>query len=164
MNILSRTIALLEFIFLASAANAQIGYQVSLLNNATGEPRANESVTVTVKITDSEGTVICEQTKQETTNDFGILSMSVGTVTPLPTQIGRSFPSLLRPQPTTGSSDAHNSSPSQLQSTQNIPVSLQKKSSAVKPGKQRPVMVLAPTPFFQITPLKHIMVTQVMTV
>lgn len=57
---------------------SQIGYQVSLLNNATGEPRANESVKVSVKITDSEGNTICEQTKNETTNDFGILSVSVG--------------------------------------------------------------------------------------
>ena len=59
-------------------ASAQIGYQVSLLNIATGEPRANESVSVTVKITDSAGNVICEETKRETTNDFGVLSMTVG--------------------------------------------------------------------------------------
>lgn len=58
--------------------SAQIGYQVSLLNNATGEPRANERVTVTVKITDSEGKTVCEETKNETSNDFGVLSMTVG--------------------------------------------------------------------------------------
>ena len=57
---------------------AQIGYQVSLLNNATGEPRANERVKVTVKITDSKDNVVCEETKNETTNDFGVISMSVG--------------------------------------------------------------------------------------
>lgn len=56
----------------------QIGYQVSLLNNATGEPRANERVSVTVKITDSEGKTVCEETKNETTNDFGVVSMNVG--------------------------------------------------------------------------------------
>lgn len=59
-------------------AQAQIGYQVSLLNTATGEPRANESVNVMVKITDNEGKVICEEKKKETTNDFGVLSMTVG--------------------------------------------------------------------------------------
>ena len=58
--------------------SAQIGYQVSLLNNATGEPRANERVTVTVIITDSEGKTVCEETKNETSNDFGVVSMSVG--------------------------------------------------------------------------------------
>lgn len=62
----------------AMTASAQIGYQVSLLNNATGEPRANERVTVTVKITDSNGNVVCEETKNENTNDFGVVSMSVG--------------------------------------------------------------------------------------
>lgn len=61
-------------------ASAQIGYQVSLLNNATGEPRANERVAVTVKITDSEGKTVCEETKNETSNDFGVLSMSVGNI------------------------------------------------------------------------------------
>lgn len=59
-------------------ASAQIGYQVSLLNNATGEPRANEQVAVTVKITDSEGKTVCEEKKNETSNDFGVLSMTVG--------------------------------------------------------------------------------------
>lgn len=58
--------------------SAQIGYQVSLLNNATGEPRANERVSVTVKITDSEGKTVCEETKNETSNDFGVISMSIG--------------------------------------------------------------------------------------
>ena len=43
--------------------NAQIGYQVSLLNSATGEPRANETVSVTVEITNSESSVICTETK-----------------------------------------------------------------------------------------------------
>lgn len=60
------------------AASAQIGYQVSLLNNATGEPRANERVTVTVKIIDSNGNVLCNETKNATTNDFGVISLSVG--------------------------------------------------------------------------------------
>ncbi|MDE6017990.1 MAG: hypothetical protein K2G85_04155 [Muribaculaceae bacterium] len=63
------------FTFLSTA---QIGYQVSLLNNATGEPRANERVKVTVKITDSKDNVVCEETKNETTNDFGVISMNVG--------------------------------------------------------------------------------------
>lgn len=35
-------------------------------------------MTVTVKITDSEGKTVCEDTKDETSNDFGVVSMSVG--------------------------------------------------------------------------------------
>ena len=58
--------------------SAQIGYQVSLLNNATGEPRSNERVTITVKITNSKGDTVCEETKNETSNDFGVVSMCVG--------------------------------------------------------------------------------------
>ena len=63
------------------AANAQIGYQVSLLNSATGEPRANETVSVTIDITNSENTSIYQGTQTATTNDFGVLSLQVGNAT-----------------------------------------------------------------------------------
>jgi hypothetical protein len=59
-------------------ATAQIGYQVSLLNSATGEPRANESVKVKIEITNSENTVICTEEKDAKSNEFGVLSLSVG--------------------------------------------------------------------------------------
>ena len=62
----------------ALSANAQIGYQVSLLDNATGEPRADETVTVAIAITDSNGKAICSERKSATTNDFGVLSLTVG--------------------------------------------------------------------------------------
>ena len=62
----------------ALSANAQIGYQVSLLDNATGEPRADETVTVEIEITDSNGKAICSERKSATTNDFGVLSLTVG--------------------------------------------------------------------------------------
>ncbi|MBD5356932.1 MAG: hypothetical protein HDR88_08025 [Bacteroides sp.] len=74
-----RVKVLAMLLFFSVSASAQIGYQVSLLNTATGEPRANESVNVTVKITDSAGNVVCEETKREVTNDFGVLSMTVGS-------------------------------------------------------------------------------------
>lgn len=57
---------------------AQIGYQVSLLNSATGEPRAAETVNVEVTLSNSEGGIICTEKKSETTNDFGILSLVIG--------------------------------------------------------------------------------------
>ena len=62
----------------AMGAKAQIGYQVSLLNTATGEPRANETVTVSVTLSNSEGGVFYSETKSATTNDFGVLSLSIG--------------------------------------------------------------------------------------
>ncbi len=62
----------------ALSANAQIGYQVSLLDNATGEPRADETVTVEIAITDSNGKTLCSERKSATTNDFGVLSLTVG--------------------------------------------------------------------------------------
>jgi len=59
-------------------AKAQIGYQISLLNTATGEARANERVTVEVKLSNNAGEVFYSETKQATTNDFGVLSLSIG--------------------------------------------------------------------------------------
>ena len=70
---------LLFILFIISTTStAQIGYQVTLLNTATGEPRANETVNVTVEITNSAGGVVCSETKSATTNDFSILSVAVG--------------------------------------------------------------------------------------
>lgn len=68
-------------LLIAMISNAQIGYQVSLLNTATGEPRANETVTCQIELTNSEGAVICSETKSATSNDFGVLSLSVGNAT-----------------------------------------------------------------------------------
>ena len=60
------------------AIHAQIGYQVSLLNSATGEPRANERVSVTVEITNNAGEAIFSSTQNATSNDFGIISLTIG--------------------------------------------------------------------------------------
>lgn len=60
------------------SSNAQIGYQVALINNATGEPRAMENVSVNLSITNNEGKTLYSGTQSATTNDFGILSLSVG--------------------------------------------------------------------------------------
>ena len=63
---------------LSIQAQAQIGYQVSLLNTATGEPRANVTVNAQVTITDSQDNTIYSGSQQATTNDFGVLSLAVG--------------------------------------------------------------------------------------
>ena len=59
-------------------SKAQIGYQVSLLNTATGEPRANVTVNASVTITNSKGESIYSGTQSATSNDFGVLSLTVG--------------------------------------------------------------------------------------
>lgn len=78
MRILYTVLAVICFAF---ASSAQIGYQVALLNQKTGEPRANETVSVTISITDNAGTTICAETKSATTNGAGILSLEVGNAT-----------------------------------------------------------------------------------
>ena len=59
-------------------AHAQIGYQVSLLNSATGQPRAGETVTVDIKLINCENTTVYTTQQKATSNDFGVLSLSVG--------------------------------------------------------------------------------------
>ena len=78
---MKKTFILIALLAMVIGLKAQIGYQVSLLNTATGEPRANENVEVTIEITDSEGTSICKETKNAITNDFGVLSLQVGNST-----------------------------------------------------------------------------------
>ena len=58
--------------------SAQIGYQVALLNTATGKPRAGETVNVTIEIGDKKSHLIWRETQTVTSNDFGILSLTVG--------------------------------------------------------------------------------------
>ena len=73
-------------------ANAQIGYQVALLNSATGKPRANETVNADIKITDSKDDVIYSGTQSITSNDFGILSFTIGNNTTFQDLATRAFP------------------------------------------------------------------------
>ena len=60
------------------AVHAQIGYQIALLNTASGEARVNTSVNATVTITDSANGVVYTGTQRVTSNDFGILSLVIG--------------------------------------------------------------------------------------
>jgi len=75
-----KKVSLLLLCMLASivGVKAQIGYQISLLNTATGEPRANETVTVSVSLSNNANEVFYSETKSATTNDFGVLSLSIG--------------------------------------------------------------------------------------
>ena len=77
-KIIASAFAALAFAAISTMAQAQIGYQVSLLNTATGEPRANVTVNAQVTITDSQDNTIYSGSQQATTNDFGVLSLAVG--------------------------------------------------------------------------------------
>lgn len=72
------TMMMLGFIAVAIGMKAQVGYQIALLNTATGEARANETVTVSVSLSNNEGQVFYSETKSATTNDFGVLSLTIG--------------------------------------------------------------------------------------
>ncbi|MBQ2969560.1 MAG: hypothetical protein IJE15_04130 [Bacteroidaceae bacterium] len=69
---------ILLLMFGANTVFAQIGYQVSLLNSASGQPRAGETVTVDIKLTNCENTEVYTTRQKATSNDFGVLSLSVG--------------------------------------------------------------------------------------
>lgn len=71
-------LGILACLFFSVASQAQIGYQVALLNSATGEPRANETVKAEITITDAKNGIVCSETQSVTSNDFGILSFTVG--------------------------------------------------------------------------------------
>lgn len=62
----------------AFGMNAQIAYQVTLMDQSKGTPRANETVSATVTISDNNGKILCTTTESVTTNDFGMLSIKVG--------------------------------------------------------------------------------------
>ena len=69
---------IISLLLWANISFAQIGYQVSLLNSATGQPRAGETVTVDIKLTNCENTTVYTTQQKATSNDFGVLSLSVG--------------------------------------------------------------------------------------
>lgn len=76
-----RQLFILLTMLLAFSTSAQVGYQVSLLDTKSGEPRANEKTTVLVKISDSKGNIICNETQSVTSDAFGVLSFTVGNET-----------------------------------------------------------------------------------
>ena len=71
--------AILTALIGAFGASAQIGYQVAVVDQTTGEPKVNTSVSVTVTITDNAGAEITKTTQSATTNDFGVVSLQIGS-------------------------------------------------------------------------------------
>ncbi|MDO5333538.1 MAG: hypothetical protein Q4F93_05935 [bacterium] len=72
-----RHIILILVAFSSFVLKAQIGYQVTILDTATGEPRANETISATITISGGGG-AICSEVKTATTDEFGVLSLEVG--------------------------------------------------------------------------------------
>ena len=70
--------SVLTVLFGVLGASAQIGYQVAVVDQTTGEPKVNTSVSVTVTITDNAGAEITKTTQSATTNDFGVVSLQIG--------------------------------------------------------------------------------------
>ncbi len=70
--------SLLMVVCAVVSATAQIGYQVTVFDEAKKAPKANQAVSATVTIYDNSGKVICTDNVSGTTDEFGILSMSVG--------------------------------------------------------------------------------------
>lgn len=66
------------FTLLAMGVQAQIGYQVVVIDQAKNEPKANAQVTASITISDNAGKTICRENVSGTTDEFGILSMQIG--------------------------------------------------------------------------------------
>ena len=79
MRTLRRFLALAFLALCGSDLYGQIGYQVSVLDQATGEPRVNENVSVSIELSNSAGDVILAERKSAVTNDFGVVSLQVGS-------------------------------------------------------------------------------------
>ena len=71
-------ISLLSIAMGSTAALAQIGYQVAIIDQSTGKPKNNETVAVTVTLSNNEGATIFSDTQNSTTNEFGVVSLQVG--------------------------------------------------------------------------------------
>lgn len=56
---------------------SQIGYQVAVVDQETGIPKANKQVEVSISLVDNAGNIICTEADNLTTNDFGIISINV---------------------------------------------------------------------------------------
>lgn len=73
-----RNFVLIFMLLISFGLKSQIGYQISLLDTATGQPRADEAVQVSLELTDNTGAIICSETKTAVSDDFGILSLTIG--------------------------------------------------------------------------------------
>ncbi|MGN0231597.1 MAG: hypothetical protein ACI4A8_05230 [Muribaculaceae bacterium] len=71
-------ISLLGIAMGSTAALAQIGYQVAIIDQSTGKPKTNETVAVTVTLSNNEGATIFSDTQNSTTNEFGVISLQIG--------------------------------------------------------------------------------------
>lgn len=71
----------LVFLSCGFKSYGQIGYQVSILDQQTGTPRANENVSISIELSNSAGDVILSEHRATVTNDFGVVSLQIGSGT-----------------------------------------------------------------------------------
>ena len=71
-------ISIFTIITSCMSAMAQIGYQVAIVDPSSGKPKTNETLSVTVTLSDNAGTTIFTDTQSATTNEFGVVSLQVG--------------------------------------------------------------------------------------
>ena len=71
-------ISIFTIITSCMSAMAQIGYQVAIVDPSSGKPKTNETLSVTVTLSDNAGTTIFTDTQNATTNEFGVVSLQVG--------------------------------------------------------------------------------------
>lgn len=72
-------VLILACVFLLSwNTQAQISYQISLLNPENGSPLPNHSTAIELTIKDSEGNLIYSELQNATSNEYGILSLIIG--------------------------------------------------------------------------------------
>lgn len=70
-------LTILSSLFL-QIASAQIGYQIAVIDQNTGEAKAKSKVSVSVVLTDNAGTQFYSQTESVTTNELGIATIQIG--------------------------------------------------------------------------------------
>lgn len=71
-------LSLVAVCFYALSINAQMGYQVAVSDPSTGKPKANETVSIEIILSDNAGTALARSSQSVTTNDFGVATVEIG--------------------------------------------------------------------------------------
>ena len=84
LKILATAVGVVVYCFSFSQAPQSFKYQ-SIIRNAAGNPLATQTVTVRASVHDASatGTVVYQETHAVTTNQFGLINLSIGNGTPV---------------------------------------------------------------------------------
>lgn len=78
MSKIFKAVCVVMFLLTAQEASSQIGYQVAVMDPATGEPKANRSVNVSISLEDNSGKQITTLNRTMQTNEFGVVAVELG--------------------------------------------------------------------------------------